>query len=377
MKNLLVIQRRMTHYRVPFFELLRQQCAQAGINLQLAYGEGTVAENVKQDAGHLSWALPLPTRYLLAERLCWQPFGHLLADVDMLVVAQENKLLYNLLPQFFARSCHFAYWGHGANLQGDAHSLRERFKRRLTRHADWWLAYTEASVPLIEHCGFPRQRITVLNNAIDMTALAAERAALTPAELARLRTRLGLQGTQVAAYVGSLYAEKRIDFLLAAALRVRQRLPGFELIIIGAGPLQEQVAAFCREHAWAHYLGAQQGRQKVAALALARLIMNPGGVGLSLLDAFACGLPLLTTDCGLHGPEIAYLESQFNGLMTADDLEIYASEVVALLVVEARLAALREACLQSARRYSLDSMAERFVAGVEQCLASPIIRFGA
>ena len=55
LKKVLVIQRRMTHYRLAFFNSLREHCQNNGIELQVAYGTATTAENAKQDGAELSW----------------------------------------------------------------------------------------------------------------------------------------------------------------------------------------------------------------------------------------------------------------------------------------------------------------------------------
>lgn len=375
MRQLLVVQRRMTHYRVPFFEVLKRQCSAAGINLQLAYGEGSPAETEKSDSGNIDWGQSLKTRYFLDGKLCWQPFGSLLSGIDMVVVTQENKLLYNVVPQFLNRQCRFAFWGHGANLQGNPASIREQYKQRVSRCADWWFGYTDMSVPLIERTGFPRQRITVLNNSIDLSEMASDLASVSAREQAELRIQLGISGHHVAAYVGSLYAEKRIEFMLEAASRIRERVPDFEFIIIGNGPQKGIVEAFCQTNHWAKYTGAKSGREKVVLLSLGHVLLHPGAVGLGALDSFVCGLPLVTTDCGFHGPEIAYLQNDLNGLMTANDMKAYVTTTASLLNSETRLRELRDECFRSAEHYSIDNMALNFVDGALRCLESPIVRF--
>jgi glycosyltransferase involved in cell wall biosynthesis len=375
MKRLLVIQRRMTHYRVPFFEALKEKCCEAGISLQLAYGDGTPEESAKADSGDIGWAEHLRTRYFLDGELCWQPFGSLISAADMVVVTQENKLLYNLVPQFLDRQRRFAFWGHGANLQGDATSLRERFKLRVSRSADWWFGYTDMSVPLIERSGFPRERITVLNNSVDLSEMAAELTSITEEERSQLRSQLGLSGEYVAAYIGSLYSTKRVEFMLDSARQIRELIPNFEIIIIGAGPQGKLVEDFCSKYEWAKYTGSKTGREKIALLSVAKILLTPGGVGLGMLDSFVCGLPLVTTDCGLHGPEIAYLDNHVNGVMTENDMESYVATVISLFNNPSQIAALRAGCLASAKRYSIDNMAKNFVDGALRCLENPIVRF--
>ena len=167
----LVVQRRLTHYRVAFFEALRHELSKRNCELRLAYGEPAPSERGKDDSEILSWGEPLETRYFMGERICWQPFGHKLAEIDIAVLSSENKLIYNLIAQCLYKRQRLALWGHGANLQADANSLRERYKRIAMKRADWWFGYTDISVPLIEQSSFPRERITVLENAIELASL--------------------------------------------------------------------------------------------------------------------------------------------------------------------------------------------------------------
>jgi len=133
---------------------------------------------------------------------------------------------------------------------------------------------------------------------------------------------------------------------------------------------------FCVRNDWAHYLGVRNGVEKVRALAACDIMLNPGLVGLGILDSFVCGVPLVTTDCGLHSPEVAYLKSGKNGLMTGDRMETYVEAVIDLLESPARLQELSSGCRSSAIEYSVLNMARNFADGVERCLCMPPIRMG-
>jgi glycosyltransferase involved in cell wall biosynthesis len=371
-RRVLVVQRRMTHYRVDFFEHLRRELPRHGVELVLAYGEPTPAEAAKRDGAELPWAHPLRTRYLLGTKLCWQPFAQVMSDCDAVVLTPENKLLNNLGAQFLQRRCKVVFWGHGANLQARRLTLAERYKRWLARHVDWWLAYTDHSRPLIARSGFPDDRITVLNNAVDTVRLAQQFAvARDPARMAASRRRFGIEGQRVGTYVGSLFADKRPAMLLDAAQAIRERVPDFELLVCGDGTDAPKVREFCRAHPWAHYAGVVKGQDKADALAISRVLLCPGAVGLGVLDSFACALPLVTTDCGLHGPEIAYITNGVNGVLSADDTGAFVDAAVHLLVDDAAHARLVERCAASAGEYTVERMAQNFARGVVSCLEAP------
>ncbi|BAL94422.1 glycosyltransferase family 4 protein [Rubrivivax gelatinosus] len=372
-----VVQRRMTHYRVPLFEHLRRLLAAEGIELRVLHGVGTPAEASKDDGAELPWAVRIPTRYLLGGRLCWQPFAAAVRDCAVVVVTQENKLLNNLPPLLSPwRRRRLAFWGHGRDMQApDPDSWSERFKAWTARRVDWWFAYTDISAATIRAAGVPDSRITVLHNSIDTSALRAAIAAARRDGLPALRAEFGLGPGPVGLYIGSLYAGKRIDWLIESTLRLRNLVPGFQLLVAGAGPdrgLLEDAAA-C--HPFVRYVGPVRDERKARCLAVADLVLNPGLVGLGVLDAFAAGLPMITTEYGRAAPEIAYLRSGVNGVVSADELGAFVDACAGLLKDDAARAEMGRRAAESADEYSIERMAERFRDGLLACLdAGPGLR---
>jgi glycosyltransferase involved in cell wall biosynthesis len=171
-------------------------------------------------------------------------------------------------------------------------------------------------------------------------------------------------------FVGSLYREKMLDFLLEAAHLIRQRTPGFSLLIVGAGPEQDAIDEATKNFPWIHSLGPLRGRQKSEILMLADVMLNPGLVGLGILDSFVSGKPMFTTNCGVHSPEISYLSNWKNGVMTPMNRKIYAETVSEVLQHPEMIEILRVGALTSSSRYTLENMAGRIRDGICACLLS-------
>jgi glycosyltransferase involved in cell wall biosynthesis len=370
MRRVVIAEMYINGYRVPFFNRLRDLLAREGVELQLLTGNPSPAEAKKNDRATLGWEIQLPCRYFFNNRVCWLPFGRYARNADLVIVTQENKLIYNLWLMFFGRPKRLAFWGHGRNMQSTrSDGLKEQFKRWTVGKVDWWFAYTELTAALVNQTGFSRERTTVVDNSVDTSKLGALCRAVTPADCQQMRQRLGLDSGPVGLYLGSLQKMKRLDFLLDAARRIREQVPGFQLLVAGAGPDQQTIEAAARENAWIHYVGPLSGAEKANALVLADVLLNPGAVGLGILDSFVSGTPYFTTECGIHGPEIAYLESGRNGVITTPDVEIYSEAVIAVLSDPAALVELREGALGSASRYTIENMADRFSKGILACLA--------
>lgn len=368
--KIVIIQRRMTHYRVPLFNLMRNKLSRVGIDLDVVFGDPTEGEQSKKDAGVLSWGTYVPCRYWLKDRLCWQNANAEVRGADLVVMTQENKLLFNYVFRLLHHDQKMAFWGHGRNFQSTRPGLlSERMKRWLLTRTDWWFAYTDRSARVVADANFPIQRITVLNNSIDTHALADDLALVTEAMVADARARYDIGTGPIGIMIASLHTDKKIDFLIEAAESIRRTVSNFELIIIGDGPERETVRAAASQHAtWLHWVGAQTGAEKALLLKMSTVMLNPGMVGLGILDAFVAQVPMVTSQCAYHSPEIAYLDDGINGLMTEDDATAYADAVIALLKNEALYRQLQAGCARSAETVSLDKMADHFCTGIVKCL---------
>lgn len=371
-----VVYRWLPYYRIPFYEAFRAELDRRGVTLRVIYGHPNAEEATKQDTGSLSWghaienrAIPVGPRSLL-----WQPCTHLIHGSDLVIVEQASKLLLNyvLLVRQRMGGPRVAFWGHGRNFQRHGASrLGEAVKRVVSRWPHWWFAYTEGSAEIVRGLPYPADRITVVQNAIDTTALRKGRACVDDDVRSALRSRWGIRSQNVAVYSGGLYAEKRVRFLLEAAHALRRRVPDFELIVLGAGPDQRLVENAARENPWIHYAGPCFGREKAAYFSLSRVMLMPGLVGLAVVDSFAVEVPLVTVDLPYHSPEIEYLRHGENGLKLPVETQpqAYAAAVADLFSDDARLERLRAGCRSAATVYTLEAMVDRFADGVLAALS--------
>ncbi|MDX6350694.1 MAG: hypothetical protein QOF84_5484 [Streptomyces sp.] len=377
-KRVVCVQERLLRYRIPFFDLLRRTLIEDGIALDVRYGAASETLALREDSGNLSWGTYVHNRHFrlgTAHEAVWQPVISATRQADLVIVDQASRLLVNyvLLARQRFGGPPVALWGHGANLQPDGSVLSrvgESVKRRYSQVPHWWFAYTEGTARRVAGLGFPRHRITVVQNAVDTASLQRWYDAVTPAEAAQAHVGLGPTGRSTCVYIGSLYPNKRIGFLLEAAEVIAAAVPDFELVVVGSGPDQETVRRAAARLPWLHHRGAVFGREKAVLARTSQLLLMPGAVGLGILDSFSFQLPMVTTSEALHGPEIEYLRDGVNGLMAGPGgtPQAYARTVIALLRDPARIGRLKSGCAVSARTYTLDAMVQRFAEGVRGAL---------
>jgi glycosyltransferase involved in cell wall biosynthesis len=307
--------------------------------------------------------------YFYAGKLLFIPVLKPILQADFVIVEHANKNVLNF-PLALANRLGLkkvGYWGHGSNRQGDRNSTVETFKRMSLHWSDWWFAYTQSAAQYVATQGFDRSRITTVGNAVDTGRLTTKIQAVTELDRASMLTKLSLsaKGKRLI-YCGSLYENKRLDLMLPTADALHSAMPDIQFIVIGGGPLAADVQEFAASRPWVRYVGPQFGMEKATLLTLANVWLNPGLVGLGILDAFCAGLPLVTTDLPLHSPEIEYLVHGYNGLMVSPSVAALTSEICKLFESPEQLAHLRHGALASAKEYSMESMVENFTQGILQ-----------
>lgn len=361
----------LTPYRYDFLERLRERLDERGVGFRYLHGgAGPGHDGGPPWVEHMrQWHLNMGDR-----RLVWQSPGTAARRSDLLILDEGARLLssvYYLLgqPRNVPR---VALWGHGLVSSGtgsmDAAFAARRWTARLPA---WWFAYTEGSARRLASAGFPRDRVTVVNNAIDTTALSGHLRSLQSGGLLRAPHRC--------VFVGTLYHRKRLDYLLAAGDHLARRCPGFVLDVVGDGEMRSDLARAAASRPWLQLVGRRSGRSLVEVLARAQLVLAPASVGLSVLDSFATETPLVAV-LGLgHGPELEYMQPGRNGFLLPEGTTPlgYADYVCELLSQTGRVESARAGCRESASVLTLDRMVDSFVAGIIAALAQRPARAGA
>jgi glycosyltransferase involved in cell wall biosynthesis len=371
-----IIQASVKQYRESFYQKLWAHLAGLGIDLKVLYSNPGRMEKSKGDNIDLPSALgkKVPRFYVLHDRILLQlPSAVDMVQSDLVIIDQANGCLHNypllLLSRLGLKKV--AFWGHGYNRQGNPKSMSERLKRRLVTWTSWWFAYTQGTAHYLTAAGVSPDRITPIENAIDTEGFRDLLESVTLEEIVNMRSHLKIrEGDRVGLYCGSLYAEKRVPYLLNAAMRIAASEPRFRLLVVGGGSEADLVRRASNDNPYIVYAGPLFGRDKAICFRIAESFLNPGSVGLNILDSFGAGLPFVTTEEALHGPEIDYLLHGVNGLMVSGDEDVFVKTVVDLMRDPGRLALLRKGAMESAARYTVENMAANFTAGIVKCLSS-------
>ncbi len=376
--TVVILLKNTNQYRLRLYELLRERLEEHGIALRLILADGLDEDRAKGDQATISWAEHQPLREInvAGRTMLWQPAFAAARDADLVITEQASKQLFNIVLAYGQGALHtrHAFWGHGKNFQAAIEgSSGESLKRRLTDQAHWFFAYNEVSKQAAIAAGMPADRVTSVMNTTDTTHIRTVLAALPADNDAQVRRELSIGTGPIVTFIGGLYPPKRPEFLVDAAVRLRSLVPTVEFLVIGGGSQADVVHGAAAEHEWIHPVGAQYGDERIRLASIASLQMMPGMVGLNIVDAFAIGLPTVTTDIDYHSPEIEYLVDDHNGLMVRGDPspQHYAEAVAELLGDGPRLAAMQDAARATGASLTVEDMAERLAGGIVAALAAP------
>ncbi len=370
------VEKSVPDYRTRVFVLLHEYLKAEGIDFELVAGQMSGKEQLNEYFPEGEWVTRIKNIYFYKD-IHYACVGKTLKTADMVILHPMNSalILYRILMnRYLFSGPKVGFFGHGGNMNiiyDPAHPpLRERMKNKIAKLPDWWFPYTEMSRQRIRDLklGYPEERMTVVNNAIDTSLFIEGAAGVSESQRKALRKKLSIpESAPLGLYCGRLLATK-VTFLQEVIQQVKRAVPEFHMIIVGKGNEAPELLALAEQVDWVHAVGPKYHEARYPYFAISDVFINPGYVGLSILDAFAAGLPFYTTHCNTHSPEVVYLRDGENGYITENNATALADKVIATLKTPALLSRLADSALETAKVINMEAMAKNFVRGIKGCL---------
>jgi glycosyltransferase involved in cell wall biosynthesis len=235
-------------------------------------------------------------------------------------------------------------------------------RRWLLRQADAFVAMNDPVRMGLKEIGLDVPTC-LLPNGVDTRTFCPTDASTRQA----LRQRLGLPlQSSIMLFVGRLDPVKALDALLQAWARVVQQMSERQptLVLVGNGSERDRLVQLAQElgiSASVHFAGASD---KVAEwYNSANLFVLPShieGLSNALLEAMACGLPVIATAVG-GTPEV--IENNVNGLLVPPkDVDALSEAILHLIRHPAQAQRFGQAARQTVQdHYSIDAVVDRYV----------------
>jgi phosphatidyl-myo-inositol dimannoside synthase len=295
-----------------FWEIYRRMPRES---VMIAAGEDRRQEEFDQthDLHMLRLPLTLPSygvRHAEELRAYWRPLrllGNLVVRHQVGVVHCGRCLPEGLMAMVlkYWRGLPYACYAHGEELN-QAASSRELtwLLRRVLRGARLVIANSRNTASLLRHTwGLPESKLQVLNPGVDTRRFVP--AGRDP----KVRQNLGWENRTVILTVGRLQKRKGHDKMIQGLRAVKQTIPNVLYAIVGEGEERESLRELvAREGANEHvqFLGEVDDQQLVRCyqqcdlfvLANRQVGVDFEGFGMVLLEAQACGKPVVAGESG-------------------------------------------------------------------------------
>jgi teichuronic acid biosynthesis glycosyltransferase TuaC len=248
------------------------------------------------------------------------------------------------------------------------HALVGRLGRWALSHADRVIAVSSSlQRTLAQGHGIERERVTVIPNGVDVSRF-------TPTPPSEARARLGLhEGASRILYVGAIAESKGLAYLLRALPRVRGAAPGpVELVLVGEGEYERAARALADQLGIGEavtFAGQRPNEEIPLWINACDVLVLPSlseGLGVVLLEALACGKPLVATACG--GPEDVVTPEV--GILVPPADEVALAEALLEVLADARRFHPQRVRQRALDNYDLDRVASRISRLYEEVLRS-------
>ncbi|RJO75652.1 glycosyltransferase [Nocardia panacis] len=218
----------------------------------------------------------------------------------------------------------------------------------LDRHTAAYFGVARAQIRyMADELGYPESKIRIVYNGV-------EPGAFTTADDRSAARDLGIEdGHPVVGIVAALRPEKDHHTFLRAARIVVDRIPQARFLIVGDGPMRDEIANTIRESGLDGRVVPTGSRQDIAALLPAMDVVTLSSHSvecfpMALLEAMAAARPAVCTAVG-GVPELV-VEGQTGHLVPPRDPELLADRLIALLgdhAVRRRMGAAARARVES------------------------------
>ncbi|MBN1577313.1 MAG: glycosyltransferase family 4 protein [Chitinispirillaceae bacterium] len=194
------------------------------------------------------------------------------------------------------------HWGHGRDLQNPNALLKN-----IAYTIEHWIddaiiIYAPNQKKLLQN--YLYKKIFIANNTLKFTDTD-----IRPAYRNNIKQKYNIVTDKNIICMGRMQKRKRIEDLIDAFGSLLIKNVG----LILAGPDSDGfLNSFNNQNIY--ILGPIYGSDSIDLLSTADVCCIPGAVGLGIVDAFYCGLPIVTENVR-HGPEIMYLKEGINGFM--------------------------------------------------------------
>lgn len=221
------------------------------------------------------------------------------------------------------------------------------------------LAVSDWTAKRLEVLGVSENLITVIPNGIDFNRLSniEPEKGWTSAEFEHKLYDI--------IFAGRLIKEKNVDVLINAIALLKADFPRIKCCIVGDGPEKKMLVTLTKEkkvYQNFEFPGFQEYEALIKKIKASKILVLPSsreGFGMVVIEAFACGVPVLTVKEKYNAAQ-SLVENGVNGFVTQLEPEEIASGIRKVLENKTFYKKVSEASLDEAEKYNWNQIIEKY-----------------
>lgn len=337
MKEILILQEKLPHYRIRFFEKLNEK-----FNITVVH-QHTLESQTKFIFNTLE------VRNINLLGLNYQILNINLNKYDCIIASHNLRILNNLIL-INAVPNKLLFWGHGKG----SNRWVDFFRKFLLKKSKGLILYgdeVKEKYSNHSHKIFIAPNTIYIQNSKNYSQIAKNSIL----------------------YVGRLQKRKELDVLINSFARVHKKLPDKTILkILGDG---DKVLNDLKN--LTHHLeisdkveflkGTTNDEELSQHFKQAYCYASPGHVGLGVLHSFAYGVPVITFKNRVHAPEVSNINNNENGLLVDGNELEFGESLLELIRTDAFKKLGNNAYHHYTEKRTIDQMVEGFSEAIECC----------
>jgi glycosyltransferase involved in cell wall biosynthesis len=366
----IIVQRIIPHYRLPFFDLLSK--SNPGFEIRVCHGDPKMAEGC--ELGFAAQWYKTSTYQFFGYSIVLQPklaIDILRESPDVLILEGTFGNITNVVLLLARKIQGFPtlFWTAGwdnPKITGLRLLIKTLFIRLNLLLATGAIVYGSSAARYLENRGLPKEKIVVAQNTVDVENMISRRNEWLSRGQA-IREQFGCRSKRIILYVGQISPIKRVDILLQVFQHLRSKFDDVALLIVGEGEQSPALRQYVHAHQIPDTFFAGEVVDGVEAyFAASDLFVLPGTGGLALNQAMASGLPVIATVA--DGTQEDLIVPGENGyIVPVDDVAALETAMMEILSSPEKLSKMRAGSLRIVQeRALLQNMVARYSQAIRQ-----------
>jgi glycosyltransferase involved in cell wall biosynthesis len=264
------------------------------------------------------------------------------------------------------KAVHYMSWQHAYESWALKYEFADDLQKRAAkkqllinacRAADRVIVPSEACrQDWINNFSIPAKRVQTILNPVNLSSITAQ-AETAPVDLSRFSDQT------IFVHVARLYKEKNHKFLIRACALLKKKAENFVVICIGGGPLHDEIRQEIQsQHLENHIVLSGEKSNPYPYIAKARALLLTSvseSFGLVLVEAMACGTPVISVDCPV-GPREILANGQDGVLTPLRSPKAFALAMQRMMTDQAFYDQFKERGLRRAKDYAIDKVIQKW-----------------